>query len=73
MQKEILDLKAKLNEKPKNLNLQQDLHKQLEVMRSSRLHMRRSLECKLCNKMLQGTVTVIPCAHNYCHDCKKGY
>lgn len=31
------------------------------------------LKCSLCNKDFDKPVTIIPCGHNFCLGCKKGY
>lgn len=50
-----------------------DITEQVEVMKTSKLELQRILVCKYCNKQLKKSVTVIPCGHSYCFDCKKGY
>ncbi|CAD8168117.1 unnamed protein product [Paramecium pentaurelia] len=37
------------------------------------LDMKNYIICKLCHQELKEPVTVIPCAHSYCRQCKKGY
>ncbi|CAD8127985.1 unnamed protein product [Paramecium sonneborni] len=53
--------------KLKNLSIKQQ---QLEQFTFS---LRQQLTCKFCKKELQNTITVIPCAHNYCQRCVSGY
>ncbi|CAD8193833.1 unnamed protein product [Paramecium octaurelia] len=53
--------------KMKNLQIKSQ---QLEQFTFS---LRQQLTCKFCRKELQNTITVIPCAHNYCQRCVSGY
>ncbi|CAD8079774.1 unnamed protein product [Paramecium primaurelia] len=53
--------------KMKNLSIKSQ---QLEQFTFS---LRQQLTCKFCRKELQNTITVIPCAHNYCQKCVSGY
>ena len=32
-----------------------------------------NLKCQLCTKVIVSPVTIIPCGHSYCLECKKGY
>lgn len=32
-----------------------------------------NLKCTYCSGFVKAPVTVIPCGHSFCMDCKKGY
>ncbi|CAK69245.1 unnamed protein product (macronuclear) [Paramecium tetraurelia] len=61
--------------KMKNLSIKSQQLEQFTVSVTimNQFSLRQQLTCKLCRKELQNTITVIPCAHNYCQRCVSGY
>ncbi|CAK57201.1 unnamed protein product (macronuclear) [Paramecium tetraurelia] len=53
--------------KMKNLQIKSQQLEQFTFM------FKQQLTCKFCRKELHNTITVIPCAHNYCQRCVSGY
>ncbi|CAD8139514.1 unnamed protein product [Paramecium octaurelia] len=69
LNKQIESLKEQLS-KPKNTKQITDTILQLE---KTDRDIQKNLSCTFCNKFIKQPVTIIPCGHSYCFECKKGY
>ncbi|KAM3134466.1 hypothetical protein pb186bvf_013432 [Paramecium bursaria] len=70
----VQSLQAQLAEKNKPIqNRDVPIITNLEYLDSIKLQLERLSQCKYCHKNVRDPVTVIPCAHSYCRQCRKGY
>ncbi|CAK85106.1 unnamed protein product (macronuclear) [Paramecium tetraurelia] len=69
LNKQVQSLKDQLS-KPKNTKQITDTILQLEKTDKD---IQKNLSCTFCNKFIKQPVTIIPCGHSYCFECKKGY
>ncbi|KRX09700.1 hypothetical protein PPERSA_02572 [Pseudocohnilembus persalinus] len=46
---------------------------QLQLFEKEKEIFDEKLQCQLCNKQLDRTITCAPCGHNYCYKCNEGY
>ncbi|CAD8139367.1 unnamed protein product [Paramecium pentaurelia] len=75
-QSEINNLNTKLEglkeqlSKPKNTKQITDT---ILLLEKTDKDIQKNLSCTFCNKFIKQPVTIIPCGHSYCFECKKGY
>ncbi|KAM3138079.1 hypothetical protein pb186bvf_009752 [Paramecium bursaria] len=62
----------KIPQPEKKLNLK-GIQESLQQLENTEREMQKNLTCQYCNKFIKQPVTIIPCGHSYCFDCKKGY
>ncbi|CAD8069352.1 unnamed protein product [Paramecium sonneborni] len=56
--------------KPKNM---QQVIETIGILEKTHKEIQKGLACTFCNKFIKQPVTIIPCGHSYCFECKKGY
>ncbi|CAD8147885.1 unnamed protein product [Paramecium octaurelia] len=56
--------------KPKNMS---QVIETISILEKTHKEIQKGLACTFCNKFIKQPVTIIPCGHSYCFDCKKGY
>ncbi len=50
-----------------------ELSKQVGRLEKSQKQLQGSVTCTYCSNQLKEPVTIIPCGHCFCLNCKKGY
>ncbi|CAK62444.1 unnamed protein product (macronuclear) [Paramecium tetraurelia] len=56
--------------KPKNMS---QVIETITILEKTHKEIQKGLACTFCNKFIKQPVTIIPCGHSYCFECKKGY
>ncbi|CAD8054817.1 unnamed protein product [Paramecium primaurelia] len=56
--------------KPKNMT---QVIETISILEKTHKEIQKGLACTFCNKFIKQPVTIIPCGHSYCFECKKGY
>ncbi|CAD8051626.1 unnamed protein product [Paramecium primaurelia] len=56
--------------KPKNMS---QVIETIAILEKTHKEIEKGLACTFCNKFIKQPVTIIPCGHSYCFECKKGY
>ncbi|CAD8062161.1 unnamed protein product [Paramecium sonneborni] len=71
LNQKIEDCNKKLGDsKPKNMS---QVIETIAILEKTHKEIQKGLACTFCNKFIKQPVTIIPCGHSYCFECKKGY